>query len=221
LPSPNLDSFFGYAKAQLWAMVAEHNVINIFRTNFHAVDDKLYRSAQPTTYQLKRYIKQYGIKTVINLRRFKGRSTLGHLEKRVCDEMGVKMVSIKAYSRKIPEPHTLEAFKEVFDTIEYPALMHCKSGADRAGLGSALYLHWKRGVPLEQTGQLAFFPYGHIAQGKTGLIDYFIALYATRDKEASADVIEFVRSLDIKAAEQQFKPQPLMHFLVEKILRRE
>lgn len=218
----DLDTFWGYAIAQAWAMVAEHNAINIFRSNFHEIDPKrFYRSAQPTTYQLRRYIRQYGIKTVINLRRFKGRTTLGDLEKRVCDQMGVKMISIKAYSRQMPRPEILKEFKEVYETIQYPALIHCKSGADRAGLGSALYMHYMRDTPLDETKQLEFWPYGHIKGGRTGLIDYFIELYANQLKKSPMGLIEFSETLDYCAIESGFKPEAFWNTVVEYILRRE
>ena len=219
----NLDTFWGYGASQAWAMIAEHNAINIFRSNFHEVDPgRLYRSAQPTTYQLRRYIKEYGIKTVINLRRFKGRTTLGALEQKVCEEMGAKMVSIKAYSRQMPRPQTLRHFKEVFENIQYPALIHCKSGADRAGIGSALYLHWTKGVDLDKTGQLEFYPYGHIKGGRTGLIDHFVKLYSEElSKSPSLDLLSFSDSLDYKEIEANFKPTAFWNTVVEYILRRE
>lgn len=219
----NLDTSWGYFFAQAWAMIAEHNAINIFRPNFHETQKGLfYRSAQPTTYQLRRYIQQYGIKTVINLRRFKGRTVLGKLEKQVCDEMGVQMISIKAYSRQMPRPQILKEFKQIYENIQYPVLIHCKSGADRAGLGSALYLHFQKNIPLNETGQLSFWPYGHIKEGRTGLIDHFIELYANaKQMESNLDVIAFSENLDYKSIEENFKPAPFWNTIVEHILRRE
>jgi protein tyrosine/serine phosphatase len=219
----NLESFWGYTAAQIWAMVAEHNILNVFRKNFHEVWPRtLYRSSQPTTYQLEEYIQKYGIKTVINLRRFKGLTVLGELEKRVCEQKGVKMVSIKAYSRQMPRPKALREFKEVFENIEYPALIHCKSGADRAGLGSALYLHFMRQIDPEKSNQLSFWPYGHIKGGRTGLIDHFFELYAkAKQKDPNLDIIKFGESLNYKQIEQGFKPKAFWNALVEYILRRE
>ncbi len=37
--------------------------------------------------------------------------------------------------------------RALFDRIEYPALFHCKSGADRVGLMAALYLFFKEASP--------------------------------------------------------------------------
>ena len=46
----------------------EHNLLNLFWFNFHKVDDGVYRSAQLMPWRLKKIIKKYNIKTVINLR---------------------------------------------------------------------------------------------------------------------------------------------------------
>ena len=40
--------------------------------------------------------------------------------------------------------------KRLFDEIEYPAMMHCKSGADRAGVMSVLYMHFRQKKPISE-----------------------------------------------------------------------
>lgn len=217
----NIDTFFGRLWAQTYAMIVEHNFTNAIRRNFHQIDEHAFRSSQPTTYQLRRIIKKHGIKTVLNLRGYERNSPLQALEEKVCKDMGVKLVYIEAYSRKIPEVKTLEKFKEVFGSIEYPVLIHCKSGADRAGLGSMLYLHYHKGVPLEQTNQLRFWPFGHIKHARTGLIDLFVELYTTKSKDAPHDPVEFAKTLDHEKLEREFKAIPFFEKIVDKVLRRE
>ncbi len=217
----NIDTFWGYIYAQFYAMVVEHNITNVFRRNFHRIDEDAFRSSQPTTYQLKKIIKKYGIKTVLNLRGYERNSPLRALEERVCEESGAKLIYIEAYSRKVPEAKTLERFREVYGEIEYPVLIHCKSGADRAGLGSMLYLHYKKGVALEQTNQLKLWPYGHIKHARTGLIDLFVELYSKKDKNAPTDPAEFAKTLDREKLEKEFKAIPFFENIVDKVLRRE
>jgi protein tyrosine/serine phosphatase len=207
--------------AQIYAMTVEHNFTNAIRRNFHRIDESAFRSSQPTTYQLRSIIKKHGIKTVLNLRGYERNSPLQALEERVCEEMGVKLVYIEAYSRKIPEVKTLEKFKEVFGSIEYPVLIHCKSGADRAGLGSMLYLHYHKGVALEHTNQLKLWPYGHIKHARTGLIDLFVELYAARKQDEPSDPAEFAKTLDRDKLEREFKAVPFFENVVDKVLMRE
>ena len=115
----------------------------------------------------------------------------------------------------------MERFREVYGEIEYPVLIHCKSGADRAGLGSMLYLHYKKGVALEQTNQLKLWPYGHIKHARTGLIDLFVELYSKKDKNAPTDPAEFAKTLDREKLEKEFKAIPFFENIVDKVLRRE
>lgn len=217
----NIDSFWGYLYAQAYAMIVEHNFTNVFRRNFHRIDEHAFRSSQPTTYQLRNIIKKHGIKTVLNLRGYEKNSPLRALEEKVCKDMGVKLIYVNAYSRKIPEPKMLEEFRETFKTIEYPVLIHCKAGADRAGIGSMLYLHYHKGVPLEHTGQLKFWPYGHIKHARTGLVDMFVELYAKRAGNAPHDPAEFAKTLDHEKLEREYKPIPFFEKIVDKVLRRE
>ncbi len=217
----NINSFWGYLYAQIYAMIVEHNFTNVFRRNFHRIDEYAFRSSQPTTYQLRRIIKKHGIKTVLNLRGYEKNSPLRALEEKVCKDMGVKLVYINTYSRKIPDEKMLREFKEIYATIEYPVLIHCKAGADRAGIGSMLYLYYQKGVPLEHTNQLKFWPYGHIKHARTGLIDLFVELYANRAPDAPDDLADFAASLDREKLEREYKPIPFFEKLVDKVLRRE
>ncbi len=57
--------------------------------------------------------------------------------------------------------------------------MHCKSGADRAGIMSVLYRHYRLGLPIEEALEQLSFKYLHIKQGKTGVLDYTFERYLT------------------------------------------
>jgi len=217
----DLDSFFGRILAQIYAMTIEHNITNVFRDNFYKIDEYAFRSSQPTTYQLRRIIKKHGIKTVINLRGYKDGSAMRALEERVCEEHGVEMVYLEAYSRRIPSAQTLQNFKDTFERVNYPILIHCKSGADRAGLGSMLYLYFMRAVLPQQSGQLKFWPYGHISIARMGLIDLFVKLYANRGEDEPSDLIEFASKLDRKKVESEFRASSIADKFVDCILRRE
>ena len=51
------------------------------------------------------------------------------------------LLDIKLYSRTPPEIEEVHAMDELFKKIEYPALLHCKSGADRAGKDDLVVAH--------------------------------------------------------------------------------
>ena len=111
---------------------------------------------------------------------------------------------------------------KLFETLKYPALFHCKSGADRAGLMSALYLliHLKR--PVEEAQKELNWKFGHFKSAKTGILDYFLETYAEAHKQSG---IEFMQWVDLEydpiELTEKFKTKSGASFVVDRILRRE
>ncbi|WP_456322998.1 fused DSP-PTPase phosphatase/NAD kinase-like protein [Hydrogenimonas sp.] len=223
--SVRYETLWDKIKAWFTSMIIEHNFTNIFRLNLHKVDDNLYRSSQPTPWQLKRIVKEKGIKTVINLRGTHPESPVYMLEKKTCEELGVKMIDIEIYSRAIPERKRLEKMARAFEEAEYPALMHCKAGADRTGLAATFYLYHKEGIPLEKIDQLKFIPYGHIKSSNAGIIDYYFEEFAKYEKEhPGADILEWTEKLPREEMKKAFRAQKesyLSDFINNVLLRRE
>jgi protein tyrosine/serine phosphatase len=219
-------------KAWYGSLITQHNLVNVVWLNLHpVVEGKIYRAAQPTPWQLKRLVGKYGFKTVINLRGAKPHRPVWALEKRACDEAGVELVDVSIFSRRIPDDRMLLALKEAFEKAAYPALMHCKAGADRSSLASVLYLHWMENVPLEEAMRrhLRFWPYGYIRSSGAGVIAaYFEAFLDYKKSHPGADLITWARQWrdreKRKAFEARFRENrtnPLADFIFEKILRRE
>ena len=187
--------------------------------NFHKVDENLYRSAQPTKKQLEELIKKYNLKTIINLR---GKEHIKDLkyEEEIAKKYNVNLVNIKLNSRALPKKRDILRLIEIFNSIEYPALIHCKSGSDRTGLVAVLYLHLIKRVPLKEAlKQLNFLPYGHIKYSKAGKIDFFFEEYLKSNKDF-LDWLE--RDYDRDLLNEKFKNKKLLlDFLNDKILKRE
>jgi len=55
--------------------------------------------------------------------------------------------------------------------------MHCKSGADRTGLGSAIYLMVIQGQPVQQARKMLSVRYIHFWWGKAGILDMVFDSY--------------------------------------------
>jgi protein tyrosine/serine phosphatase len=200
----------------------DHAYLRVFFRNAHWVSNELVRTNQPWPFQLKRW-KAAGIKTIINLRGgFDG--SFYALEKYTCEKIGLKLVNFTATSRDVPSAENMRGVRELFDTIEYPALMHCKSGADRAGIMSVFYAHFRLGQPIRQAmKQLAFFPYLHVKAGKPGVLDYIFELYLAEAEPKGISFFDWTQGPDydpvkIKA---DFKSQWWATTLTDKILRRE
>ncbi|WP_300366501.1 sulfur transferase domain-containing protein [Hydrogenimonas sp.] len=231
-PPVKLDTFSQKTKAWYGSLIKQHNLVNILWLNLHpVVEGKIYRSAQPTPWQLKKLVTEYGFKSIINLRGRKPHYPVYALEKRACDELGVELIDVSIFSRRIPDDKTLLALKEAFERATYPALMHCKAGADRSSLASVLYLYWMENVPLEEAMKehLRFWPYGYIKSSGAGIIAaFFEAFLDYRNEHPDAEIIEWSKRWADrsrrKAFEKTFKENrtnPIADFFFEKILRRE
>jgi protein tyrosine phosphatase (PTP) superfamily phosphohydrolase (DUF442 family) len=219
----NLKTRSGRAFAWLFAMTAEHNFINLFRLNFHKISPIAYRSAQPTMSQLKRYSKKYGIKTIINLKGTNPAGAYFHFEKEKCEELGLTLVNVGIKSRGIPKPEQITQAKEIFESVEYPIWMHCKAGADRTGIYAVLYQYFKEHIPVAQTDQLAFWPFGHIKYSKAGKVDFYFETFIRYQKEhPDTEFYDWSQNIaDRDQIEKAFKSNTIANFINDYILRRE
>ena len=156
-------------------LVIDHGVFRLMYSNRHRLGEHAWRSAQPAPHNIKALAEE-GIRTIINLR---GEQPCGSymLEEEACRRYGVALVNYQVRSRAAPGRAEVKGTQDLFNRIQYPMLMHCKSGADRVGLMSVLYRYVKEGVPLEVAKQELCWRFGHFRQADTGILDYFFERY--------------------------------------------
>jgi protein tyrosine/serine phosphatase len=211
----------GRTAAYLDYLWKDHAYLRLGFSNAHWISDELVRTNQPWPHQLAEW-KRRGIKTVINLRG--GFDASFHaLEKDACRRLGLTMVDFTITSREVPSRARVHGAKELFETIEYPALMHCKSGADRAGIMSVFYMHFRKGVPIREAMDQLHIRYLHVKQGKTGVLDYTFERYLAEGEPKGQDFLEWVDSdaYDEAAIKADFRAQMWGRLLTEGILKRE
>jgi protein tyrosine/serine phosphatase len=145
----------------LGSLAAYAGVLQLYG-NFHTViAGELYRSAQPTSAQLERYVRDHGIETVINLR---GENTADWYKQEIAtsEKLGVKRIDFRMSASEELNPERAAELVALMKSAPKPILIHCQAGADRSGLASALYSRWvaQKGENFAE-GQLSFF-YGHV-----------------------------------------------------------
>lgn len=197
----DLSTVPGRARAEREMTLGDHGFLRESFQNLHQISDEMWRSNQPNPRQIAEHARVRGIKTILNLR---GESTKGYylLEKEACEAEGIELIDFRVYSRDTPTVERVFEAKQLFDEIAYPALMHCKSGADRAGLMSTLYMIFRMGEPVHVAARQLSKKYLHMKEGKTGLLDAFFDAYVEAEK---ATGIAFETWLNTEYDREQLK----------------
>jgi protein tyrosine/serine phosphatase len=217
----DLSTAGGRRKTYLDYLWNDHAYLRLGFQNAHWISDELVRTNQPWPHQLAAW-KARGVKTIINLRG--GFDASFHaLEKDACDRLGLEMVDFTITSREVPSRDRVLGAKRLFETIAYPALMHCKSGADRAGIMSVFYMHFRKGRTIREALDQLHLRYLHVKQGKTGVLDYTFERYLVEGEPAGMSFLEWVESplYDPAGMKAQFRSEMWGRLLTEGLLKRE
>jgi protein tyrosine/serine phosphatase len=191
--------------------------------NLFRISPRAWRSAQPSPWTIVRLARTQGLRTVVNLRGAECNREVLALEQDACDRLGIRLVCLRVKSRELPTREKLCEIREMLHRIAYPALFHCKSGADRVGLLSALYLHWCEGLAIEHAArQLRFFPFGHVSISKTGYLDHLFASYLADHSQHRIEFTEWImRAYDRDTLARSFRPSRLLSGAIHAIIVRE
>ncbi len=155
--------------------------LNIFIYKFHTVSPgKCYRSAQLHHSVLEKYIKKYGIKTVINLRG-KSKKKWWLQENAVCQKCNVKYINIPMSGHTIPSKENLISLLDTFQKAPQPILIHCKAGRDRTGEAAAIWLMDQKNISKQKARkQLSFYKFLHSSYLYPAK-DFFIKIWQGRE----------------------------------------
>jgi protein tyrosine phosphatase (PTP) superfamily phosphohydrolase (DUF442 family) len=216
----DLATLRGRAKAWSHSLLADHALFRVLWRNFAVVaPGLLYRSNHPTPWQLAQAARRHGIRTVINLR---GETANGSdaLSRATAARLGLTLIDMPFGSRRAPHRDRILRLAEIYRTMTPPALLHCKSGADRTGLAAGVYVLMQGGSSAEALAQLSW-RYLHVSASKTGVLDAFFAYYA-RAAEGRLSFLDWVRTeYDEAALRGAFHAGRLASFLNDQVLRRE
>ncbi|MCS4093578.1 dual specificity protein phosphatase family protein [Rhizobium sp. BK176] len=131
--------------------------------NFHTVvEGEFYRSAQPSPQQLEAYVRDYGIKTVINLRARGDKGSWYAAEVGTTERLGVTHVDFPMSASKVLTLDRADELMKLMASLPKPILVHCQAGADRTGLASAIYSTRIAGRDEEAAERQLSFYFGHV-----------------------------------------------------------
>ncbi len=213
----DLSTAKGRTVAWIDSLFIDHAVLRLVWGNLAAViPGKIYRCNHPTPARLRRMTARLGLRTLINLR---GQTESGSdaLSREAARELGLSFHDMALESRGAPQRDRILRLHGIYASMQTPAIMHCKSGADRAGLAAGLMVLFAGGTAADALRQLSW-RFGHIRQARTGILDAFILLYQ-RQAEGRKPFLDWVREdYDEAALRRDFRANGLASFINDWVL---
>jgi protein tyrosine phosphatase (PTP) superfamily phosphohydrolase (DUF442 family) len=209
-------------RAHAWAnmLFVDHGVFRLIYPNRAKVSDLLWRSSQPSPGQLAWFAAQGG-RTVVNLRAGREYGSWP-LQREACARLGLQLVEFVLRSREAPNRATVLGAASFFEELTFPVLVHCKSGADRAGLFAALFLLIREGASVAEARRQLSPRYGHFRFAKTGILDAFLDAYEQEGEARGIPFLEWVeRVYDPARTRERFRPQFWSMLVADRLIRRE
>ncbi len=212
----------GGSRLGAWSdsLLVDHAVFRVLWDNWaEVVPGKLYRSNHPTPARLAAAARRYGLRTLINLR---GHRACGSdaLSRSTAQRLGLIHIDMAFESRGAPHRDRILRFASLYASLQTPALMHCKSGADRAGLAAGLAILLEGGTASQALAQLSW-RFGHFNRSRTGILDAFFLLYA-REAEGRVPFLHWVEhEYDEAGLRATFRASGMSSFVVDRVLQRE
>ncbi|MBV9785759.1 MAG: tyrosine-protein phosphatase [Acidisphaera sp.] len=218
--SGDLSSQGGRARAWSDSLLVDHGIFRAVWDNWAAVvPGRLYRSNHPTPLRLAGVSRRYRLKTLINLR---GHRQCGSdaLSREAAARLGLIHIDAPFESRGAPHRDRILRLAEIYRTMQEPALIHCKSGADRAGLAAGIFILLNGGTTATALRQLSW-RFGHFSRSRTGILDAFFVHYAV-EAEGRLAFLDWVRDeYDEMALRRDFVAGGLASFVNDRLLQRE
>lgn len=191
-------------RAHIYNLWFDHAVLRGIWTNQFEIAPGVWRSNHPTHKRFAK-LKAQGFKSILNLR---GAGGAAHYltEQESCAKLGLTLVDVRLNARNAAPRKDIQAVIDAFRSIERPFMMHCKSGADRAGFAAAIYLMVIEGRPVSEARGMLSLRFWHVKQSRTGVLGYILDLFEARHAETGIGFEEWIQTeYDNKAVQRDFE----------------
>lgn len=201
-------------------LFVDFGILRFFWKNRAQVGARAFRMNQPYPGDIARAARE-GIRTIVTIRHDPRHG--GHaLVAEACARHGLTYVTIPFFSREAPSRAAILDAAAFFARADYPLLMHCKSGADRAGFISALYLIVAENVPVREARHQLSLRFLHFSASRTGILDAVFAAYLAAHPDEAIPFLHWVQQdYDPARLMQTFKARGVADFIDRILLRRE
>lgn len=172
-----IEGALGHWQGEMFVLLHDHGWVRWRWRNEGRIAEGLYRSNQPDARVLAMW-KARGVVDVLCLR---GKKSVMHaLEAKACADLGLRLINVPMATRVAPRRRTLLRLIAAFEGLQRPALIHCKSGADRTGLAAVIWAIHVEGRPVAEARKALGVRHLHLRWTKTGVLDRFLDLYEAR-----------------------------------------
>lgn len=146
------------------ATVAGYAGLLVATGNFHVlVAGEAYRVAQPSPDRIRQIKADYGLASILNLLGENVGKPWYDAEAAAAREAGVTLLNFRMSAAGELNAAEVAKLIGIMRDAPKPLLIHCRNGADRSGIASALYLAALKGAD-EETAEWQLSPlYGHVA----------------------------------------------------------
>jgi protein tyrosine/serine phosphatase len=192
-----------WRRARIYNAWFDHAILRTIWTNQVEIAPGVYRSNHPTEARLRR-LKKAGLASILSLR---GSAPSAHnaTERIWCEQLGLTLHAVSMADSQVPTAAKLNEVIAALRRMDRPFLIHCKSGADRAGLVSAIYLMTFEKRPLAEARRMLSWRFYHVRNSRAGALDAVLDAYEADGAEAALPFEDWVASrYDAEAVARDF-----------------
>ncbi|MCB0322418.1 MAG: dual specificity protein phosphatase family protein [Bdellovibrionales bacterium] len=152
---------------------------SLFEHNLHeVVPHRYWRSGRIPPVELGQFIKEHGIKTVVNLSR--SGDGPGNEEQQAVQAAGARYFEVPLNAGRQPSLPRIRPLLDLFERIETPVLVHCTSGTHRSGVAAALWLLEREGATFQTAARQLSPRYGYFRAERR--LKAYVSGYRTIDE---------------------------------------
>ena len=216
----SLDTAAGRRLAWIDSLLVDHAILRLVWTNAGPVlSGRLYRCNHPTPGRLSALVRRWGIRSVLNLRGATG-SGSDALSRERAGQLGLDFIDLPISSGRPPSRERLLELIDALQTLREPGLVHCKSGADRAGFAAVVFL-LMQGRSVAAAMPHLSLRWGHLARSRAGVLDTLLHAYAHEGEGKIPFALWARDSYDPETIAASFAAGRLATLLNDRLLRRE
>jgi protein tyrosine phosphatase (PTP) superfamily phosphohydrolase (DUF442 family) len=156
-----------YRSALPFSFWQDHGLLRTIWKNELEIAPGVWRSNQPDRKRLAEW-KERGLTRIVNLRA--PNDAFYHIEDWECREFRLELLNFPMPSYRPPTPDQITSFVHLLEGLQKPFVMHCKSGADRTAIASALYLIAIEKAPIEKVLGMFSIKHVHLAGSRKGVL---------------------------------------------------